>query len=56
MFLGTVELARLSVSLTAAAGALAFMKGQRPWVSWNRMVMKPIMTQIQYRLYEMTEP
>jgi hypothetical protein len=50
------EVAWLSVSSTALAGAFAFPKGSLPCVSLNRMRIKPVMTQIQYRLYEMTEP
>lgn len=48
-FLGE-EVAWLSASSTALAGAFAFPKGYLPCVSLKRMTMKPVMTQIQYRL------
>ena len=36
--------------------ALAFMNGQCPLVSLYLKVMKPMITAIQYTLYDMTDP
>jgi hypothetical protein len=38
------------------SGVLLFMKGRWPVFSWYRKSKKPMMTESQYKLYDMTEP